>query len=74
MSTILGPDYTMVEKYTGRSKSLVQDMVIWGKGRYAVENENNICTSRNYVSGSIRNQQEIVGPCCCFGRVDQDAM
>ena len=35
-----GPVYTMVEKCTCQSGCLAQDMVIWGKGRYAGEDEN----------------------------------
>jgi hypothetical protein len=33
----LGLLYTMVEKWTGRSKISAQDMDVWGKGWYARE-------------------------------------
>ena len=35
----IGPVYTTVEKCTGRSKALAQDIVIWGKGWYVGEDK-----------------------------------
>jgi hypothetical protein len=32
------------------------------------------CTSRNYVSRSTKNQQQIVGPPSCSGRVGLDSL
>ena len=37
-----GPIYTTVEKCSGRSRSLAQNMVLWSKGRYAREVEKKI--------------------------------
>ena len=51
---VLGPFYTMVEKSIGRSKNLARDMVIWGEGWYAEEDEKRI----NYFIqvGVLRSQ------------------